>query len=369
MKKYFLALVLLVVSGLLCVLLISKKKCEHLDVGGINVTEKTQQMDTMYTTIVGGTTSSKYRFADHSTVVNKLLGNNSKTVILLHNSPNDMQVWYSLFMYIQSLKNNGKNVPTLLSYDLKGHGTAWMPIDPKYNTKDLELRAWDLKDFSNDLKEIYDTYVTSGKISIVGYGFGGTIAQIFALKHPQLIDKLYLICQSPSEMISYSNEYNYIIEWIKNNNNQVTYLTLPQSLVTLNMCRWYPNNNKLECPYPENANDKERKKETVEYLLAEKMMREANADTFLQIYKTLKTFNVLDKIRNANLSITFVMADNDHCNPLDKIKKEYSTIKNSKTKMYIVKGKHGFGLMHPVYIGKLIMDENINNDPLTLEIL
>ncbi len=120
---------------------------------------QTSIIKTPLATVVGGTVASKLTLKDHSTNVRRLLGDTGETIILVHNTPFNLLVWSPILMYTQSLKNAGKKIPNLLCYDLIGHGTAWVPVDKKYNDDDIPNHAWEYKDFSDDLYDVYKKYI------------------------------------------------------------------------------------------------------------------------------------------------------------------------------------------------------------------
>lgn len=322
-------------------------------------------------TKVGGSISYKMKLDGYSTVVRKLLGNNGKTVILLHNSPFDSQIWNPLYMYYQSLVKNDIKIPTLITYDLLGHGTAWVPIDEKYNNSDMFSKVWDIKDFSESVITLYNKYIKKGKVIVASYGFGVSVAVRFALDHKDLVESLYIFNNIIKPVISgIQEEINYLVNWIEKSNKKITYLTLQENFVQHNLCIWFQN--KIKCPYPLNAKDEINTFDTVEYIIGEKMMRAASATTYLQADKISVTIDFSKELVNANLDfpIVQVISNMDVYTPVYDSKQEYIKYikKASKdTKLYITKGKHGFTLIHPEYIGKLIMGEDLTNDPATIE--
>ena len=336
---------------------------------------ETTTIATSHPTVVGGTVSTKL-FFDHSgrsTVVRKLLGDNNKTIILLHNNPFDMEVWSPLFMYVQHLKNIGKKIPNLICYDLLGHGTAWVPVPDQYNDANMKNIAWDFEEFSKDLYEVYQKYVSLGKVTLVGYGFGGTVAQYFALDNYDLIDHLYVIATTIGPTITgVPDEKNYLVNWVAKN-PLVTYLTLEQKFVNWGMCMWFDNNDPRVCSDPENAKDDTNSYGTVEYLLANKMYTEASCDTYLQVAKMLGTFDLRPKWKQIKVTcpVTFLIGNRDNYTNLKTIKEDVKIVKQSApiVNLYMVNGKHGFALVYPEFIYQLISGQDMSKDPLTLEVV
>ena len=331
---------------------------------------ETATISTSLPTVVGGTVSSKLFLKDHSTVVNKLLGDNNKTVILLHNNPFNMEVWDPLFMYVQELKNSGEEIPNLICYDLLGHGTAWKHVDPKYNDANMSNMAWSFDQFSNDLYDVYQKYVGSGKVIVLGYGFGGAVAQYFALDYPEVIEHLYVVATDIGLTTTVlPTETSYMVKWIQSN-PLVTYLTFDSNFVKRNLCLWFENSNPLICANPENANDDENTFNTVEYLLGSKLYREASSTTYFQISKLVNTVDIRPKWRNAKITypVTVVIPDRDHYSSLKDVEKDMKIIEQASpdAKLYVVDGKHSFALMHPDFIYDLISGKDMSNNPLTL---
>ena len=261
----------------------------------------------------------------------------------------------------------GEKIPTLIAYDLMGTGTAWIPVDAKYENADMYNYAWTFNDFASNLFDIYKAHIT-GKVTIVGYGFGGLVAQAFALEHPTLIEQMYLITSpiNPS-VVERINEINYIVNWI-DRNKTVSYLTFEQDYVNRHLCSWFESNNLLHCPYPGNINDTKDDVGSVAYLLAEKMYREGNIRSLLQTNKLTHSENLLEKWNKtpATFPIVALFANNDHY--IDYISAEQDIrIISKSARVYIVNGKHGFPLVNTEYMYDLITGNDMSNNKLTLK--
>ncbi len=74
---------------------------------------------------------------------------------------------------------------TLWRYDLPGHGTAAVPNS-----------AYDIEDLSDQLAGIMRAHGMT-RASIAGISLGGLIAQDFAARYPDLVDKLILVDTTP----------------------------------------------------------------------------------------------------------------------------------------------------------------------------
>ncbi len=206
----------------------------------------------------------------------------------------------------------------------------------------------------------------------MGYGFGGKVAQAFALDHADLISKLYILATSIGPTITgIRDETLYMVQWIAKN-PLVTYLTMEQSFVHYNMCLWFENNDRRICPYPENAKDTSNSFETVEYLLASKMYREGSASSYLQVDKLVSTDDLRPVWEKAQVPfpVTFLVANRDVYTNVDMVKQNIDKVVKKatpSTTLYVVEGKHGFPLVHPEYIYKLITGQDMSKNPLTIE--
>ena len=131
--------------------------------------------------------------------------------------------------------------PNLVTYDLRGHGAAWLPVDPKYNDLNVKNTAWKLETFVEDAKKIYDKIIGKGQIKVCGFGFGGIVAQKFALTYPNLIKQLILLQTSIQPMPGLDAEIRYVAGpkgWIAKNPH-VTYLTSEEKYVQKVLCEWF----------------------------------------------------------------------------------------------------------------------------------
>lgn len=342
----------------------------------------------IYSNIIGGTTTDYINYHGHSGILKKLLGNNGKTIILLHNAPLDHNIWAPLFTYTQSLKQKGEKIPTLISYDLLGHGTAWVPVSDgggdnnKFNTADMQSYAWDIDVFVDDLNTIvqYGTeqgLITNNKFSLVGFGFGGAVALQYALQHAANIDKLYLL-QFPVglNIPATPEEIRYMVNRIATTNKYITYLTHDDAFVQNILCQWFEINDSSLCPYPANRLDKRNDTASVEYLIARKLMRESSVTTTLQIIKLLASLNFVDELQRAKtlpFPIVQLIMTQQTASTAAKVRDEFKLISrvtpSQQSRLLFVDSKHGFVISNPAYISELINGKNMTTHPLTVEYL
>lgn len=329
--------------------------------------------DTFLPTVVGGITASKIIYQGrygHSTNVLKLLGNTDTTIILIHNTPFDRQVWYPLFMYTQHQLRTGNKIPNLIAYDLLGHSTAWTSVPPRYNNLDVENHAWSYDEFVSDLYEIYQKYIKTGKITVVGYGVGGMIAQAFGLRYPELVDHMYgLVTTIGPRIARYGNESPYLVSWLEKN-PLVTYLTMEESFLQKTLCIWFQNNNIIQCPNEYNRLDEVNVFDSVEFLIAQKLFRTASCSTYLQMNKLASSTDLREMWKSTKVpfSVTIVLGDKDHNTNIEEVSNDFKIIEHAsdKASLYVVKGKHGFPLIYPEYIYELITGGDKSSDPLTV---
>lgn len=306
--------------------------------------------------IPGGTIFEHYSFKDgRKTNVANLVGTKDNWVVLLHNNPFNKQIWYPLFAHMQHLYEAGQQIPNLLAYDLKGHGTAWKPVDAKYNDTNSNNVAWTMSQFAGDLDEIYKKFIGRGKITLVGYGFGGAVAQEFALTNPKLIDKLLILQTTLEYNPGVDNEIMYLSPLLQRNLD-IYYLTMDEQFVQRSLCMWFLINDLIMCP--QNTLDNKNVSESVEYVLVQKLFREGSASTTLQVDKLLKNITYKQKWANTKVDFPIILltADADPLAPISVMTNEFKVLKsaNSESRYVTVKGKHGYTIIHPEVIAGLL---------------
>ena len=285
----------------------------------------------------GDRLSLNIKTVDGSTNVRSVKGNSGKTVILLHNSPFDQHVWDPLFYYIQELGDYIK-VPTLISYDLKGHGTAWIPVPKQFNSPNINHVAWTLKEFAANLLTIYKQLVGHGKVVLVGYGFGGT---------------------------TLAHEVQTLASWV-GRYPDMYYLTLPYNLLRVVLCKWFSVIDKTLCP---DTKDTIGTAHTPEFMLAEKMMRESSATTLLQTDKLASGLTLLEQWTGIKVDfpIYLLSAKNDPLSPPNRMVRTFTVLRDAHpgSVLDIVEGKHGLSFYRPDYIAGIICGACPKANPLS----
>lgn len=295
---------------------------------------------------------------DHNTLVMTQKGNSGKTVLLLHNSPMNLNVWLPLYHTMQRMAMDGFKTPNLICYDLRGHGTAWMPVDNKYNDSNEFNRAWKIKDFVEDCRKIHEDVIGDTDITLCGFGFGGLVAQKYALEYPENIAKLVILQTTIRPMEGIRTEVEYLSSWAMQN-KAVDYLTTDKEYIDRALCDWFYIPGK-KCQYKEGkyTNDDTL---TPQFNLVTTQWREASTTTTLQADKMLLATDLIDDWKNAKnikFSVHIVAGTEDSLAPPNQMTKTYTTIYNNNRELMvildIVNGLHGFAVMRPDYIAGII---------------
>lgn len=305
---------------------------------------------------------------DHRTLVYLQKGNSGETVLLLHNNPMSLSIWRPLFEVIQNIGLTGKATPNLVAYDIRGHGSAWVPAEPRFADSNVSNYEWPLDLFVNDCKNIYDKVIGTGKITICGFGFGGLIAQKFSLSHPELITRMVLLQTSIKPMPGLRDQIDYLSGpdgWLARN-PYVTYLTPEESFVQKLLCEWFYLPPEMKCPADKLIDDDDliQKYQGPEYNLAAMLMRTGSSSTTLQVIKLESDTDLSpmwETAKNLPFSIHILAATDDPLAPPNKMTDTYTTIYNNNRQvtvaMDIVNGRHGFTIARPDYIAGIICSE------------
>ncbi len=305
---------------------------------------------------------------DHRTMVKLQRGNSGKTVLLLHNSPMCLDIWGPLFQTMQRISMTGIPTPNLVAYDLRGHGTAWIPVDPKYNDANPSNHAWTIDQFVEDCKKVYDGVIGGNKIKVCGFGFGGLVAQKYCLKYPETVEKFILLQTTIRPNPGLQDEIEYLAGpngWIAKNPH-VTYLTSEERFVHETLCQWFYLPADHDCPVDKliDKEDDLNDQTSPQYNLTAMLWRQASSTTTLQADKLLVTTDISREWREAKdipFGIHILAATDDPMSPPDMMTATYTSIYNTnRTVMVvldIVNGRHGFSIMRPDYIAGIICED------------
>ncbi len=329
------------------------------------------QNETFTTNFNSADTSTEFLeyvdMGDHRTMVYLQRGNSGDTVLLLHNSPMSLSIWTFLFHTLQRISMSGAKTPNLVAYDLRGHGTAWMPVDPKYNDSNVDNYAWPLDLFVEDCKKIYDKVIGGGKIKICGFGFGGFVAQKYALTYPETVSKLILLQTSIKPISGLNTEIEYLAGdrgWITRNPH-VTYLTSEEKFVQAQLCSWFYLPETSGCPPDTLIDDNDEDEQALpQYNLTASLWRKSSSTTTLQTDKLAMSTNLVPDWENAKtvpFDIHILATTDDPLASPEMMAHTYTTIYNNNRHVLVVfdvaNGRHGFTIMRPDYIAGIICDD------------
>ena len=291
---------------------------------------------------------------DHKTVVRKQIGCSGKTIVLLHNSPMTHEIWNGLFRTMQMWNLNKQHTPTLIAYDLRGHGAAWQPVNAKFTDANPQNFAWPLSLYVADCMQILAT--VSEPITLVGFGFGGLVAQTVALAYPERISKLVLLQTSIRPIPELAGEIGALSEWIQSHPG-VDYLTPREADVHTMLCDWFNLPASVGCSGSGGTDNL-----IPEYNIAASNYRQGSCTTLLQTDKLILSTDLVTSWANlgkAGFSIHLLTAKNDPLASPARMTETYTSIYNQNREllvvMDIVDGRHGFTIVHPEYIGKILL--------------
>ena len=302
---------------------------------------------------------------DHRTMVRQLRGDNGSTVLLLHNNPATQTLWNPLFQTMQRFSMAGAKIPNLVAYDIRGHGTAWMPVDPKYNDLDINNYAWPGDLFVKDCKNVYDKIIGDGKIIIVGFGFGGYVAQKFALTYGDLIEKLVILQTTITPNPEINTQINYLggpNGWIARNPG-ISYLTMEERFVGDMLCSWFYLPHDKKCPEDRLIDENDHgvnDSTSPQYNLAAMMWRQGSATTTLQTDKVNVADNLISEWSKGGLEypVHILAGTDDPSATPAMMTKTFTTIQHANRHLTVVldvvNGRHGFTVMRPDYIAEII---------------
>ncbi|HMN27637.1 MAG TPA: alpha/beta fold hydrolase, partial [Caldilineaceae bacterium] len=98
-----------------------------------------------------------------------------KTLVLLHGFGGEARQWrYQIQHFAESQR--------VIAFDLRGHGHADKPVGPYH-----------MEQILGDLEAAIAQLKIDGRVILVGHSFGGALATMVALAHPDQIEHLVLI--------------------------------------------------------------------------------------------------------------------------------------------------------------------------------
>lgn len=278
--------------------------------------------------------------SDHKTTVRVLYGNATKStppVILIGSCPLDQRMWDPVLNEVsKAIMNNKSGIPTFITYDSRGCGTADFQQQTSLNT--------DIAKWSKDL-DLLLNQLEIDKVVLAGWGFGGLVAQHFALTNSSKVSKLYVFSVSSTDSDGAEELTNMIdrLEQWRNQNLQITYLTLHETMVQEILCKWFEN-----CGHENEFNIQQIRE------ICQDSLRELNVDDYLLTLKLIRDSQWLIPLWLSNESIPFktylMSASNDKfAHPTGAIDLFNAMKKGSKGKwitMDVKQGLHGYALAH-----------------------
>lgn len=148
-------------------------------------------------------------------------GTGQRWVTLITGIANDLTMWDGQMPVLE----RGFKV---LRYDLRGHGGTWSTAG-EY-TIDLLVR---------DLVELLDDQKVQ-RTSLVGLGLGGAIAQAFAIRHPDRLDKLMPCCCRAQMVPDFAAMWHKLRDTVRQNGLE--------SIVEPTVQRWFSEDFKAAHP-------------------------------------------------------------------------------------------------------------------------
>ena len=148
-------------------------------------------------------------------------GRGERWVTLITGIANDLTMWDG---QMPVLERNFK----VLRYDLRGHGGTWGTAG-----------EYTIEELSQDLAELLDQQRIQ-RTSLVGLGLGGAIAQAFAIRHPQRLDKLVPCCCRAQMVPDFAAMWHKLRDTVRQNGLE--------SIVEPTVQRWFSEDFKAAHP-------------------------------------------------------------------------------------------------------------------------
>lgn len=175
------------------------------------------------------------QLSDHKTTAKVLFGTASKStppVVLIGSCPLDQRMWDPVLNEVSKMiAEQTPNVPTFITYDSRGCGSADFPGSDK--TTGVANWSKDLRDLLSQLEV--------DRASLAGWGFGGLVAQHFALNNPSMVSKLYVFSVSSTDSDG-ADDLTALIgkleDW-RARHPEITYLTLHENMVQEILRKWF----------------------------------------------------------------------------------------------------------------------------------
>lgn len=292
----------------------------------------------------------------HKTSARVQFGNTpGKYTLLIGSCPLDQRMWDPVLNALQqSLTADGKklfdyttadtvvDIPTIITYDSRGCGTADYPIA---SNNEGELQPT-LEDYSSDIDDLLTWLDLQSTISIAGWGFGGIVAQHYALTRPDRVTGLFVFSSGSTDRTVDNGKLSVDslvinLTAYRELHPDITYLTPPEPLVKRLLDSWFSKDSK----------------ETDVYERIQDSLRELNVDQYLQtlriVQSQLESSGELAKLWRSAKSVPFSVylmsaSDDPLATPLGATQL-FALMKratDNKAVMDVKQGLHGYSLVH-----------------------
>lgn len=306
-----------------------------------------------YIGLSGSIQTHVVQLGDHKTSCKILFGTSSTKppVVLIGSCPLDQRMWDPVLNEIQKMiSNKNPDIPTVITYDSRGCGTADFPT----NEETLSIEKW-----SKDLGDLLNHFNVD-KICLAGWGFGGLVAQHFALTNTDTVAKLYVFSMASTEQginDDTASDLTSLIEQLqtwRQANSLVTYLTLHETMVQGILCKWFTSATKCGSALKSlGVGYEEDEGESDVFEMCQDMLREVSVDDYINTLKMVRDSHWLLKMWESSTSkfkVYLMAASNDRfAHPAGVIDLFNSMKHRNRGKwvtMDVKQGLHGYPLAH-----------------------
>jgi len=187
-----------------------------------------------------------------------------KSIVFIHGAFADSQIWEPQWHYFSSRYN-------LVRYDLRGHG----------KTGGSQLERYSMNTFADDLESLLDSLMIFAPI-ICGLSWGGSIAQVFAVRNPKRVTALVLAGSNVSIRLTLIDKLLCDVLFPKWAMLMINRISSVKTFVRLSLClaRLTQGNHWLS-----------QNQATQKYL--ENCMLTINSNEYMKIWEAIYGFNLL----------------------------------------------------------------------------
>jgi pimeloyl-ACP methyl ester carboxylesterase len=231
------------------------------------------------------------------------------TLVLIHGLGVDHRMWNPVLEELSKSYH-------VFNIDLPGFG-AEPPENGGQNASLINMADWLAKEISANLK---------GKTYLVGYSMGTTIAQLIALRHPHLVDRVALICGTARWGGSYSGRLSFLSPLLGR---------------ALQWWAWHEIRGATKDP------------ELLE--TAKDMLDRAHRPTMGRLMSGLLNIDLRPKLGDIECPVLIIVGGKDWMTPPNNVREIVTGIKDASA-ITIPEAKHFLSLTHSKRMAKLIVD-------------